>query len=183
MIISDVNRTVNYSKMLSGHLEIWWDKSTGLMVKSNWWRNILGWYNLTMVSTTAWSPPPPTINNPSSITYTSGTTGHNITWVPSSLSPQSYTITRNGVIVASGSWDGHNIVYSIDSLAVGTYVYTCTVHDTSGYSASSSVIVTVTAPSSLFSDTWALVAMGEGVLIVLLIALMAMRGSRKKRSR
>jgi hypothetical protein len=95
MIISGINRTVNHFKILGGDVEVWWDKATGLMVKLNFWRHITGWYNLTMISTTAWSAP--------------------------------------------------------------------------------------AQPPSLFGNSWVLVAIGEGVLIVALIALVALRRGGKKR--
>ena len=95
MIISGLNRTVNHFKILGGDVEVWWDKATGLMVKSNFFRHITGWYNLTMISTTAWSAP--------------------------------------------------------------------------------------AQPPSLLSNSWVLVAIGEGVLIVALIAFVALRKGGKKR--
>lgn len=71
MIVAGANRTVNYFKqnpnfnasVLGFYLEAWWDKATGLSVKWNlWWPAGQGgplWQNVTMVSTTAWSPSPP----------------------------------------------------------------------------------------------------------------------------
>jgi hypothetical protein len=90
------------------------------------------------------SPPPaPTIDQPSNIAYAVGQTGYNITWLPSSLIPSMYSITRNGTIVASGSWSGTSITQSVDGLSAGRYIYTCTVNDTLSRSTSSSVQVQV----------------------------------------
>jgi hypothetical protein len=55
MIIAGANRTVNHLKIAGGELEDYWDKSTGIMVKLNFYL-ISGWLNFTMTSTNLWSP-------------------------------------------------------------------------------------------------------------------------------
>jgi F0F1-type ATP synthase membrane subunit a len=101
----------------------------------------------------------PTIDHPPNVTYLVGTTGHNITWHPSSESPNYYKIEVVNPIpagpfleVAGGppfpvvpraNWTGGPITQNVDGWQVGTYYYTCTVYDTLGNNASSTVTVTV----------------------------------------
>jgi hypothetical protein len=86
---------------------------------------------------------PPTIDQPINVTYTLGQTGNNITWHPSSQIPDNYTISVNGSSPTSYSWSGQVITYSVDGWSAGTYSVNCTVYDTQGRSASSTVKVTV----------------------------------------
>jgi hypothetical protein len=88
-------------------------------------------------------PQPPTISGPSSVTYGVGSTGNTITWTAFSNFPSYYVVTRNGVTVTNQTWSGGSITWGIDGLKVGTYTYTCTVCDTFGQRASSSVSVQV----------------------------------------
>jgi parallel beta-helix repeat protein len=85
----------------------------------------------------------PTIDSPSDIEYSEGSTGHNITWTPSDSYPDYYIIYRNDSIIDDDEWDGSEIVVSIDGLSYGVYNYTIFVNDTSGNSAVDTVIVTV----------------------------------------
>ena len=87
----------------------------------------------------------PTIDSPIDITYGEGVTGYSITWDPSDLNPQNYTIYRNGLIVKSGSWNAsiETISISIEGLSLGSYTYLIVVGDVGLNTASDSVIVTV----------------------------------------
>jgi plastocyanin len=136
-----------------GSMDLYWDKATGATVRGDIiliggvvWR--IQW-NAT--STSLWSPAP-TIDQPTAITYLFGTTGHSITWHPSSNVPCNYTITKDGAEVTSANWNGEAVTCSVDGLALGTYTYTCTVNDTIGRRASSSVTVTVSAPPPTISE-------------------------------
>jgi hypothetical protein len=90
-----------------------------------------------------YAPPAPTIDHPSSITYILQSTGNVITWHPSSKIPARYTISVDGGTPISHGWNGSSITYNIDGLPAGTHTVNCTVYDTEGTSASSTVTVTV----------------------------------------
>jgi hypothetical protein len=140
------SRVCNYAT--HGEVYLSWDQATGITTKID--ETIGGpgnTYSWNMTSTSLWSPAP-TVDQPSGITYTYGSTGHNITWHPSSNVPNDYTITKNGTKVGSANWNGKNITYSVDGLAPGTYAYACTVNDTIGRHASSTVIVKVNFPTA-----------------------------------
>jgi hypothetical protein len=186
LIILGEARACNYLNVSSTSIGAYlsWDQATGITTKGN----ITGlggsgnYERWNMTSTSLWSPAP-TINQPSAITYTFGSTGHTITWTPSSNVPSDYTITRNGTTIASGIWGGASIISSVDGLAVDTYVYTCTVNDTIGRTATSTVIVTVTAappppPSGL--SPYVIVAVGGiAVAVVVVVAAVVMLRRRK----
>ncbi len=105
----------------------------------------------------------PTIDSPSDVTYDEGTTGHQIHWSPSDLHPDSYKVTRNGTLIASAEWTGGSISQNVDGLAIGTYVYTLTVFDVYGNSASDSVFVFVVMEDDApFLDSPADITMDEG---------------------
>jgi len=86
----------------------------------------------------------PVIDHPADITYEEGSTGNNIIWHPEDAEPSSYSIASNETLVESGPWDGGNISVTVDGLSLGVYLYTCSVNDTVGQSASDTVMVTVT---------------------------------------
>ena len=91
----------------------------------------------------------PTIDTPNDVSYEEGATGNSITWHPNDLSPNTYTITRNGTSFGTVPWNGNAITVPVDSLSPGTYIYNCMVEDALGNSVNNTVIVTVTAqPSS-----------------------------------
>jgi plastocyanin len=125
--------------------------------------------------------PAPTIDQPAAITYTSGTTGHSITWNPSSQWYHNYTITRNGIVVASGSWNGQASTCSVDGLTAGTYAYNCTVYDTVGRSASSTVTVTVSAaqqpPEQI--PTEVLLSAGGVIAVIVVVGVIVMFRKRR----
>jgi hypothetical protein len=62
MVVCGANRSVNHMRADGGNTEAWWDRQTGLIVKLVW-STFLGWFNYTMMSTTAWSPTPPVLSN------------------------------------------------------------------------------------------------------------------------
>jgi hypothetical protein len=61
MTVAGTPRTVNHRSVITNneYFDAYWDKPTGLMTKLNFW--LLGWINMTIISTDAWSttPPPP----------------------------------------------------------------------------------------------------------------------------
>jgi hypothetical protein len=61
MIVAGTSRTVNHLSVITSneYFDAYWDKATGLMTKLNFW--LIGWINMTIISTDAWSitPPPP----------------------------------------------------------------------------------------------------------------------------
>ncbi len=91
----------------------------------------------------------PTINSPADLSYELGSTGNTITWTASDLAPDTYRITIDGTHGNWLSWTSGNIVVNVDGLAVGSHTYIIDVRDTSGNTASDTVVVTVvdtTAP-------------------------------------
>ena len=86
----------------------------------------------------------PTIDHPADISYTEGSTGHNITWNPTDDNPSNFTITINGTLKESGRWYfGDSVTINVDGLSPGVYSYQITVYDLDGLSASDIVVVTV----------------------------------------
>ncbi|MFW9909957.1 MAG: hypothetical protein ACFFEF_15420, partial [Candidatus Thorarchaeota archaeon] len=87
----------------------------------------------------------PTIDSPIDITYNEGAIGYSITWNPTDLNPQNYTIYRDGVPVKSGLWNssGESISISVDGLAMDSYTYIIVVEDVGYNTATDSVLVTV----------------------------------------
>jgi hypothetical protein len=95
---------------------------------------------------------PPTMNNPSDVSYEQGTTGNSITWTPADSNPYWYNITLNGILTShDDSWLGGNIVMNINGLALGTHTVICYVYDLEGLVASDivEVEVTTTAPPTI----------------------------------
>jgi len=87
---------------------------------------------------------PPTLNQPSDVSYTEGETGNSISWIATDTDPSTYTISQDGFQIASGSWNsGSSIVIDIDGLVQGTYQYTIEVFDQTGQTATDIVIVNV----------------------------------------
>jgi hypothetical protein len=112
-----------------------------------------------------------------------GTTGNYLTWSCSDLFPDSYSISRNGTIIDSGLWNGSNLAVNLDGLSPGVYNFTIVLYDSSGNSASDSVIVTVTQPETTPTspttptgtsepiDPMLLVAGIAGVLVLLFVMM------------
>jgi hypothetical protein len=71
MTVAGTSRTVNHLRTADGLFEAYWDKATGLMTKLNF--ALIGWINMTIISTDAWSvitpppPPPPPVAPPLSV--------------------------------------------------------------------------------------------------------------------
>ncbi len=91
----------------------------------------------------------PLINSPSDVIYTEGTSGHNVSWIPTDLHPASFLIERDGLLIVGGPWDGSSITICVDGLSAGTYTYSCTVYDQTGNSAMDTVLVEVTSTQDL----------------------------------
>ncbi|MBS3795816.1 MAG: hypothetical protein KGY80_13005, partial [Candidatus Thorarchaeota archaeon] len=131
---------------------------------------------VTVVDTT-----PPSIDRPDDIEYEVGTTGHDITWAPSDLDPESYTVYMNDTLAYSGTWNGSEITTSVDGLGLGTYSFRLVVEDGSGNTASDTVLVTVvqTAPTTTTTTTdetppsgqfpMLLLAIGGGIAAVVVV--------------
>ncbi len=175
------SRACNY--FTQGGIYFYWDQATGITTKANLTglggpSNFIRW---NMTSTSLWSPAP-TIDQPSAISYTVGSTGQSITWHPSSNVPCNYTITKNGTKVTSANWNGGSISYNVDGLAIGAYAYACTVNDTIGRHATSSVTVTVIAapphPPPGLPVFVIIVVGGIAVVIVVAAALVVLRRRR-----
>ncbi len=90
----------------------------------------------------------PSLTPLNDVSFEFGTTGNQLTWSCSDLFPDSYSISRNGTIIDSGLWNGSNLAVNLDGLSPGTYNFTIVLYDSSGNSASDSVIVTVTQPET-----------------------------------
>jgi parallel beta-helix repeat protein len=86
------------------------------------------------------------------ITYLLGTTGHSIFWNAQDANPENYTIYANGIAQESNNWTGLQIIYPVDGLPVGQYNYTIILYDTSGLSASNTVMVQV-SPEPIVTST------------------------------
>lgn len=129
----------------------------------------------------------PTIDNPSDIEYTEGTTGHSITWNATDFHPSHYQILDNGTELTSHSWSGDLITVTIDDLEVGIHNIEVIVHDTFGYTSSDLVIVTVLSQGSTTTttsdtptiDTMTLLILGGGVGgVVIIILIVKLRKGR-----
>jgi hypothetical protein len=106
-----------------------------------------------------------------------GIHGYSVTWHPTDLYPDNYTIYRNGTIIDSGDWDGSEISISLDGVPIGIYNYTLVVCDTSNNDAKSQVTVyileAVTTDTSAATDVLpdlTILFLAVPVSIILLIA-------------
>lgn len=116
------------------------------------------WYKISKNSFYYYLPtynPPPVVSSAEDLTYTEGTTGHEIVWEVSDDNPYLYYIFKddNPTPVVMQTWDGSDITLNVDGLSVGTYNYTLFVVDFSANIAYSSIIVTVTPASSTTTTT------------------------------
>lgn len=71
----------------------------------------------------------PSIDHPSDIQYTSGTTGNNLSWTVSDLHQSYYLIYRNGSLLLNETWDSGTIEISIDDLSEGLWNFTILCYD------------------------------------------------------
>lgn len=87
----------------------------------------------------------PVIDHPADIQYDEGVLGYSITWDPTDLNPQNYTIYRDGLAVKSGLWNAsiETISILVEGLAKGSYTYLIAVDDVGLNTVSDTVIVTV----------------------------------------
>lgn len=84
------------------------------------------------------------ISSPSDIVYAVGSTGNNITWIPTDGNPNTYEIYLNDVWNSSEIWaSGIPIVLGIDGLPIGIYKFNITISDSSGNLLSDVVMVDV----------------------------------------
>jgi len=129
------------------------------------------------------------------VSFEFGTTGHYLAWSCSDLFPESYSISRNGNVLDSGLWNGSNLAIAIDGLNVGVYNFTIVLYDSSGNSASDSVIVSVTQPettpttstqspttsttptgtSEPLDPTLLIIAGAAGVLVLLIVVIVLIK--------
>ena len=134
-----------------------YDKNSGIMLYYyQYTTGYHGWLNtssLITINPLISENNPPVVTSAGSFTYTNGTTGHNITWLPSDANPDHYIIYRNGSTLVYDYWASNTpIVYSVDGLNIGVYNFTIHVFDINGLMTSNSLLVTVTA-SSTFPPT------------------------------
>ncbi|MDF1539907.1 MAG: NosD domain-containing protein [Candidatus Thorarchaeota archaeon] len=102
-----------------------------------------GNWNSDTVIATVRDENPPVINHPSDILFIEGSTGYNISWIPTDLHPDQYQVFMNGSMIMSTSWDGGSVVIELDGLSRGSYNYTIVASDTSGNTVLDTVIVFV----------------------------------------
>ena len=97
----------------------------------------------------------PVLDSPADVAYTVGSTGNVIDWNPTDLRPNSYEVFVDGVSTYSGSWNltSEHIVINVDGNSVGSYNYTCVVHDEAGNSATDTVFVNVQASTTTTPTT------------------------------
>ena len=133
---------------------------------------------------------PPTINSPADIMYAYITTGHNISWTPHDLNPDTYTIYLDGIVVRSGAWNStsETIMQSVDGLNVGTYNYTLIVTDLGRNSANDTVLVWVAGSlttSTIPPQEWltSIIAILIGVGVGVVAAIIAVIIFKPKRSK
>ena len=106
---------------------------------------------------------PPTITNPSDVSYEQGATGNIITWSPTDSNPYWYNITLNGILTSyDDPWTGGDIVMNIDGLPLGVHTVICYVYDLEGLMNSDTVEVEVVTTAPPFIDDIADFAYEEG---------------------
>ena len=84
----------------------------------------------------------PAITPISDVEFENGLTGNDLVWDVDELLPDMYNITMNGTLIVSGTYTD-NVTYNVDAYSSGHYLFVVYVNDTSGNSASSSVMVTI----------------------------------------
>jgi hypothetical protein len=85
----------------------------------------------------------PFIDHPSDMQFEGGSTGHTITWHPTSWSPTEYTVFVDGEVAQSGAWSGGSIAFNVDDLLPGSHQVLLEVSDSVGSEAGDAVTVLV----------------------------------------
>ncbi|NHJ15053.1 MAG: hypothetical protein EAX95_15330 [Candidatus Thorarchaeota archaeon] len=122
-------------------------------------------------------PEPPTLDHPADITYVQGTIGHSITWHPSSGSPASFVIYRNGTLCGSGPWIGGPLQISVDGYLSGAYNFTIVVYDMGERNATDTVWVFVTESATTSTTTTTTTTTTTEMDFVMIMALLVTAGS------
>ncbi|MFW9962755.1 MAG: hypothetical protein ACFFCX_04295, partial [Candidatus Sifarchaeia archaeon] len=138
----------------------------------------------------------PIIESPDDIAYEEGESGHSITWDATDLSPGGYMVLKDDVEVKHGFWNSSSeeIIINVDGLSAGSHNYTIVFYEASGISASDTVIVSVSAPTTMtttttptttptngfdlpefLSENILLIGLGVGVVALLVIAVVLRR--------
>jgi hypothetical protein len=87
----------------------------------------------------------PTIEGPDDVEFYFTETGFSLTWNVTDDYMNKYVLTRDGTEVASGTLDPESpfVTYGLDDLAIGVFVFSLFVNDTSGNNVTDDAIVTV----------------------------------------
>ncbi|MCH8908320.1 MAG: hypothetical protein IH840_14630, partial [Candidatus Heimdallarchaeota archaeon] len=87
----------------------------------------------------------PIITSSGDIAISEGSTGNSISWIPTDANPTIYDLFLDGSPLVQGvAWtSGIQITRNVDGLSLGAHIYTLTVYDDGGNSASESITVTV----------------------------------------
>ncbi len=87
----------------------------------------------------------PEIEGPDDVAFYFSETGFSLTWNVTDEYIDKYVLTRDGTEIASGllNPDAPFVTYGLDELAIGLYVFTLSVNDTSGNIATDDTTVTV----------------------------------------
>jgi hypothetical protein len=91
----------------------------------------------------------PIIEGPEPVEFTFSETGYSLSWNITEENPSMYDIRKNNESLANGTIDPDEpfIEYSLDGLEIGVHNFTLYVNDTSGNTATHSVLVTVLGDS------------------------------------
>ncbi|MHA2003950.1 MAG: hypothetical protein ACW960_07575 [Candidatus Thorarchaeota archaeon] len=87
----------------------------------------------------------PIIEGPEDVEFIFSETGFSLTWNITDEFMDKYVLTRDGTEIASGTLDPINpfVTYGLDNLAIGVYMFSLYVNDTSGNNVTDDVTVTV----------------------------------------
>ena len=109
----------------------------------------------------------PTIDSPGNMQFEGGSTGHTITWHPSSWSPAEFTIRLNGEVAQAGAWFGESIVFNVDNLQLCSHQVLLEVSDSAGSEIGDEVTVLVedTTLPTIDSPLGVTVAAGAAVSV------------------
>ncbi|MBN1216912.1 MAG: hypothetical protein JXA99_15910 [Candidatus Lokiarchaeota archaeon] len=89
----------------------------------------------------------PNLDSPEDITYEQDMTGYSITWNPSGINPNNYTIKEGDTIVQTGNWNNSSpINVPIDGLSYGSYSYTINITNMPGKYNTDTITVNVLEP-------------------------------------